>query len=273
MSEILAAHESRSWTSSQPAPARRVVLIGASNLTFGIGTVMSVAHRIWGQPLEVIAAHGLGRSYGAPSRVLGRQLPGILECGLWQTLVERPDVPTAALVTDVGNDILYERPVDEIAGWVDEVLERLAAIGSRNVMTLLPTDHLPGLSRARFLLTRSVFMPRCSLSLATVTHRAMELNERLREIGARREAAVVNQQAAWYGLDPMHIRWTRRPAAWSSILAAWNSDFALPHHRRSVLDGHRVRLRTPHQRRLFGVEQRRPQPAVRLADGTTVAIY
>ena len=44
--------------------ARRVVLVGASNLTKGIGTVLPLAEQIWGSPLEVYAALGHGRSYG-----------------------------------------------------------------------------------------------------------------------------------------------------------------------------------------------------------------
>ena len=96
--------------------ARRVVLLGASNLTKGIGTVVETACRTWGQPLEVHAALGHGRSYGRTTSLLGRQLPGILECGLWPALERTPGVPTAALVTDIGNDLLYGEPVGQIVG-------------------------------------------------------------------------------------------------------------------------------------------------------------
>ena len=44
-------------------------------------------------PLEIFAADGHGRSYGMASRVLGRELPGILECRLWETLASRPAAP------------------------------------------------------------------------------------------------------------------------------------------------------------------------------------
>ena len=76
-------------------PVRRVVLLGASNLTRGISTVVATAQRVWGQPLEVLAALGHGRSYGIESRVLGRRLPGILNSGLWEALDRSPASPTA----------------------------------------------------------------------------------------------------------------------------------------------------------------------------------
>ena len=59
--------------------------------------------------------------------MLGRELPGITTCGLWDALAARPPARTAALVTDVGNDLLYGAPVAAILDWVAECLDRLAA--------------------------------------------------------------------------------------------------------------------------------------------------
>src|SRR5262245_2033911 len=81
----------------------RIVLLGASNLTRGISTVIETAGSILGRPLEVLAAFGHGRSYGMSSSVLGRSLPGIVDCGIWQSLAARPPVSTSALITDIGN--------------------------------------------------------------------------------------------------------------------------------------------------------------------------
>ena len=51
--------------------------------------MVETAHGVWGRPLEVFVALGHGRSYGRSTRMLGRQLPGILECGLWPELAAR----------------------------------------------------------------------------------------------------------------------------------------------------------------------------------------
>ena len=90
-----------------PAPIGRVVALGASNLTRGFQTVVATSRAEWGPNVEVLAALGHGRSYGVPSRLVVRTLPGILESGLWHGLESRPEVATRGLVTDVGNDILY----------------------------------------------------------------------------------------------------------------------------------------------------------------------
>ena len=86
---------------------RRVVLLGASNLTRGLSTAVEASRLRWGRPLEMLIAAGHGRSYGLTSRVLARTLPSILACGLWDELAQRATMPTAALITDIGSDLLY----------------------------------------------------------------------------------------------------------------------------------------------------------------------
>ena len=195
-------------------PAHRVILLGASNVARGISVIVGTAGRIWGQPLEIFAAYGHGRSYGQPSRVFQRGLSGIVECGLWDAIRARDPLPAAALLTDIGNDLIYERSVDEIGDWVDACLARLATLGTRSVVTRLPIDNLKGLSEGKFLLMRKIFFPKCRLDLATVSERARALDARVLEIAARRSATVASQQREWYGFDPIHIRLSHMPRAW-----------------------------------------------------------
>src|SRR5262245_54573300 len=103
----------------------RIVALGASNLTRGLQTVVSTARGTWGPGVEVLAALGHGRSYGARSHFVFRGLPGILDSGLWGELESRPHVATRALITDVGNDILYGFSPEQTLEWVGEALRRL----------------------------------------------------------------------------------------------------------------------------------------------------
>ena len=86
MSQPAAIHARPELRDLEPA---RVVLLGASNVAKGLGTLLETAHRVWGRPLELFAALGHGRSYGRDTSVFGRVLPGITECGLWRDLAER----------------------------------------------------------------------------------------------------------------------------------------------------------------------------------------
>ena len=87
--------------------AARRFLFGASNLTRSFPTVVATVRATWCEPIEIMAAMGHGRSYGQDSSVFGRKISGIFPCALWQDLQNRPTAANAALVTDIGNDLLY----------------------------------------------------------------------------------------------------------------------------------------------------------------------
>jgi hypothetical protein len=250
------------------------VLVGASNLTKSIGTVVDIAARAWGSPLQVLAAWGHGRSYGRTTWFCGMEMPGLEACGLWPDLAGTGEMPTAALVTDIGNDLVYEEPVERIVSWVERCLDRLAAARAQTIVTLLPLDNLQRLSKARFYLLRSLYFPRSRIGLDEIGQRARALDEHVRRLALARGMQIAGQQSDWYGFDPIHIRFGRRRQAWREILGGWRPQVELPESANVAL-GRSLYLRTraPQRRRVFGFEQRGRTPAARLGDGTTVAIY
>jgi hypothetical protein len=244
-------------------------------LTRGISTAVETAQGIFGQPLEVLTALGHGRSYGIDSRMLGRRLPGIIECGLWEALAGAPRTATTALLTDIGNDILYDVGVQQIVAWVDSAIDRLQSAEARISMTLLPVAAIERLGAKRFALFRQLFFPKCRLSLAEVSRRALKLHDELRGLGQSRGVRLVGHDETWYGFDPIHIRHRHWQAAWPQILSAWHDGQCAerPLPRGSIARWMYLRTRCPHQRCLFGIDQRRAQPSARLRDGTTIAFY
>jgi hypothetical protein len=248
----------------------RIVALGASNLTRGFHTIVSAARSAWGPEVQIFAALGHGRSYGAPSRVLFRTLPGILESRLWQALVSQPSAPGKALITDVGNDILYGCSVEQILAWVDETAQRLLSITPDIVLTNLPLASIRQLSPAKFLFFRSLLFPASNLSLAEVVEKIEHLNEGLAALAVSRNLRFFRLNPSWYELDPIHIR----PAFWRT---AWMEILDLPvvknAPRSSLAEGLRLYFMAPERRRLFGIEQCTPQPGVRLPKGARVWFY
>jgi hypothetical protein len=251
------------------------VLLGASNLTRGISTVVETAQKMWDQPLAIVIALGHGRSYGLNSRMLGRRLPGIIDCGLWEALAGQPGVPTTALLTDIGNDILYEVEIPQIIAWIELAITRLQSAKARVCMTLLPVSAIASLGTARFLFFRQVLFPKCHLSLDEVCRRAIGLDEELRRLGKARCVHLIEHNANWYGFDPIHIGRRHWREAWPHILSGWRDsaecEGVFP--RGSLARWLYLRTRCPHERRLLGIQQRRAQPSARLRDGTTISFY
>jgi hypothetical protein len=255
------------------AAAQRAVLLGASNLSRCMPAVLEAAQLARGGPLEMFFACGHGRSYGLASKFFGRTLPGIVQSEIWAALAERPAAPTTALVTDIGNDLLYGASPAQIAAWVAECIDRLLQLETRPVVTALPLMNLASLSAARFRFFRTLFFPPCRLGLEQICAAARELDERVREIAAARGATVVEPRGAWYGLDPIHIRYRHAPAAWNEVLAAWSETRAARGKRLSLTTSLRMHRLKPAQRWVGGREQRAAQPVERRADGTTLWLY
>lgn len=254
-------------------PSRRVVLLGASNVTRGIASVLATCQQSFAEPLDVMCAIGHGRSFGRSSRVLGRRLPGILECGLWQELRRRTPLPLAALVTDIGNDILFGSTVETIASWVDESLRRLAENGAKLIVTELPLESVSQLSPRRFRLFRSLLFPKSTLEYAQAIANATELNARVVALAKQYEATLVKPRRDWYAVDPIHVRYRHFGSAWPELLGAWNESrqpLDVPHSWRLWW---KLRTSRPLEQKLFGFVTRRTQPARVLRNGTRVSLY
>lgn len=251
------------------ADIARVIALGASNLAFGFQAVVSAARAAWGPGVQVLAALGYGRSYGAPSRVACRTLPGILESGLWRRLESLPRIPTRALVADVGNDILYGAPAEQILAWVEEALIRLQRVTPDIVLTDLPLVNIRRLSPARFRLFRAIMFPSSRLSLDQVRVIAGRVNAGLAALSAARRVKLFRLDPAWYGLDPIHIRPSAWLPAWTAILDAR----CAAGKNRSLREVLALQLMPPERRRILGVERFTPQSGVSLPSGGRVWLY
>lgn len=237
--------------------------MGASNLTYAFPTLLASLRGAgrW----EVYAAHGHGRSYGQWSRVAGRALPGIAQCRLWENWDAQPPAgdPPVALITDVGNDLLYGVEVATLLEWVEGTILRLTQQHAQIVMTLLPMHSLQTLSAWRFHLTKAFFFPTSRFTHRRMQQDVIELNTGLRRIGESFGAALVEPHEEWYGFDPIHIRRSRRVEAWQRIVSTWQGfEETVTVRRGSPAGALKTWTLRPAERRLFGIQQQRVQPVI-----------
>ena len=183
-------------------------------------------------------------------------------------------MPTAALVTDIGNDLLYGAPIERILEWVAGCLDRLADVGATTIVTELPVANIGGLSEARFRFFRRLFFPRSALALAEAEAQAAALNEGLLELCDARKIPVISASNSWYGLDPIHLKRGAQRRAWPTLLAAWRAaQEPITLERGSLWTSAYLRCLAPFERSLFGIHRRTPQPSGRMSDGTTISLY
>lgn len=252
------------------AAVERLVALGASNLTRGFHTVVSTARARWGPDVDVLAALGHGRSYGVDSKFLVRSLPGILRSGLWAALARMPPAPGRAIVSDVGNDILYGFSGAQVLAWVEEAVDRLQPFASEIIVTDLPLTTIRQLSNRKFLFFRSLFVPRCRLPLAHVVDTVEEVSEGLKAMATRRQLRFVPLDPAWYGFDPIHMRVAAWQPAWQQILCGAVNG---ANDNGPWMEGLRLYWMFAERQSVWGVERLSPQTGRRLARGGRVWLF
>ncbi len=252
------------------APRHRLVAIGASNLARLALALLDAERSRTGGPVAMHAALGRGRSYGLPSRLLGRGLDSILASPIWAQLPGGDAATTTAVLLDVGNDLLYGAPVPRILDWAHTAVTRLCAHARRVVVVGLPLASIATLSPRRFVLVRRVLIPSCTLSLADAIAGAKRLHDGLEAMARDVGATFHDLPGAWYGFDPVHIR---RGHQWAAV-RSWLAADAEPQQR---LDGSWPRLRlllaAPATRRWFGHTTTCPQPCRRFTDGSSLSLW
>jgi hypothetical protein len=264
-------------TSDSPA---HVVILGASNVTLGFPRIVSHVRRMFPAGVQILAAHGHGRSFGKTSRVGFRSLPGIRESGLWQALRdlraggETP--PLYAVLTDIGNDLVFGVTPERLAGWLVECLTQLRSLDARITIGRLPLDSLSRLGRWRFNATRTLFFPGTGLTYERMHEYAPQLDELVMQAAIAHSSQTFIPRSEWYGFDPIHIRRRHRAAAWGEILGSWLETQATQATQATAPglgDSYRYWSRRPATRTMFGIPRTAPQPGWKWPDGSALWLF
>ena len=254
------------------SPRLRVVVLGASNVSRGLSRlVAAVESRAPGADLFVAAGHG--RGYGVNTRVAARRLPSILGSGLWRALDRHGGEPPAALITDVGNELLYGFPAEQIASWVRESVRRLADRGATVAITRLPMAGITTVGGVRYRALRTFFVPGCRLSLADLKESATRLDADLQTIAGDYGGRIIEQPAHWYGLDTLHVRRRHLDDLWQAACRAWGFPALETSVRSSVADWVKVGTKAAEVRSLAGVMRFTRQPVLQLRSGGMLSLY
>ena len=234
-----------------------VIVLGASNISLGWKQLSRIITARSPDRVTILTAHGFGRAWIDTSRFGLRQLPGIMGCGLWEHLETTPTTPVAALITDLGNDLVYGREPSAVMSAVTVGIKRIrqASPDCRVVVTRPPVASIQTLGATRYQFFRTLIFPFCRLSLDEIRKRTLELDQRIQDL---HDVTIVSPAAEWYGLDPIHVRRRNCSIAFESMLQSWP---VLTSINRQVPTA----LSRPVAQKCWvaGIQRRTPQPSVR----------
>ena len=262
-----------------------VVALGASNLSRGLSRLLQASRCCSSSAFDLVVAAGHGRSYGANSRIWKRSLPSILESGLWRSIdrMLRRDVfgnsPRLAVITDIGNDLLYGFSIEQIATWLEEVIHRLHQQQFHVVITKLPIESIQSVGPRRFRLLKTFFVPGCRQSLEEIKEQSHQMNNSIVRLAKKYQLSIIEQPGSWYGLDAIHIRRSCLNSLWRRVLECWplsssNKKVCQGTSRwNSLKEWSYLCKASAEVRSLAGVTIFTPQPVLQLSDTTRIFFY
>ncbi len=243
-----------------------VVVLGASNLVLGWQALTGSLRQMTTAPINLNVALGMGRSYVKTSAFWFRRLPAISQCGLWDQLPRDSANAPLVLITDLGNDIVYLFPPDQIAASVRQCIRQILDWRSdaKIVMTGLPLASLTRIGKLQFQIAKTIMFPGCSLSRTSILERSLSLDQLVRQLAAEFKIPLVEPEPHWYGFDAIHVVPKFREAAFQKYFAAF--ELAIPARDSRTSAKLRIDLPTAAARTVFGRNRIVAQPVFRSSE-------
>lgn len=244
------------------ASSTKIVILGASNLSLGWPRLVRQLCSSLEGPLDIYTAHGMGRSYcGERSGFAFWQLPGILKSGIWSALssTDAPN-PALAVLTDLGNDLVYGKTPEQVTNAARESIVRLREWNPDCciVMTHPPVDSVSKVGWFRFIICRLILFPKCPLNLAEAKAATVELAERLVRLADEMKVEFFKPLPDWYGIDPIHVKRRFQSTAFREMIVRWQQPASSPDSKFRT----NTRRPTAQSGWVFGRERIVKQPAV-----------
>lgn len=192
-----------------------LVLLGASNLSRGcFAFAKHMRACLHPRPVEVLIASGPGRAYYASGGLLNASYPPIHTSDIFEVAHSKSELgyQVVALVTDIGNDIMYDVSAEQVIETIQQVFEKLQSINAEIFYTTLPVAFEKKDRPIQFRILRSLLFPRSTVTYDEATGGIIEVNRFLKEC---RYGHLIPDMNRYLGFDEIHYGWLRAHSAWS----------------------------------------------------------
>jgi len=195
------------------------VFMGASNLARGYSALANcLVHCLAPHPVEILHAMGPGRGYCAEGGIFNVTYPAIGSSGILESATEHAEKArlVLALITDVGNDIMYGVPADEITACLETLFQKLNAIDAEVFVHSIPLDFSEDVSKRQFRILKSIFYPHSAIDYEKAKDAVTTVNGFLRA-KAGGLIHLLPSAKDFCGVDKIHYSLFRSHKAWSVV--------------------------------------------------------
>ena len=196
-----------------------IILLGASNLARGhYSLTRCIKRNLGSRPVAFFNALGPGRAYCAFGGVVGVTYPPIGSSQIFSEVKGQSQEARRkiALITDLGNDIMYGVQAEKIIAEIRAILERLENMDADALITPIPATLIPQLTPSAFGFLKAVFFPRSKVNRIEAIAAIKKINLVINEgLGSR--VTVINGLDNFMGWDKIHYGSFHFGEVWSRI--------------------------------------------------------
>ena len=204
-------------TVNDSQPPVLFLFLGASNLARSYcGLKSCITRCLSPRSVSFIHALGPGRGYIREGGIFNVVYPPILNCGIFEGVPGRGDQQVVALITDIGNDIMYGVPAKEIIAGLRSIFATLREAEARIFITLIPVNLQDDIDEFYFRALRRIFFPSSTVAYDQASEAVREINKFILE-SANENLKVIGGLEQYCGFDKIHYSLLKSCPAWSYI--------------------------------------------------------
>jgi hypothetical protein len=212
------------FASSENTPTRAkqpflFILLGASNLARGFQALSDcLVSSLAPNRVEILNAMGPGRGYCAEGGIFNIRYPAIGASGILDSICAEGETPhkVIALITDIGNDIMYGVAASEITACLSVLLKQFSALDADVFLQPIPIDLSEDVSESQFRLLKSIFYPHSAIDYEQAREAVFAVNDFLRTNAGER-VHLLPSGKEFMGIDKIHYSVFQSHKAWSGV--------------------------------------------------------
>ena len=195
------------------------IFLGASNLARSFyGLKRCITRCLFPRPVSFIHAMGPGRGYISQGGILNITYPPILHCDILKAAYNRRKInqQVVALITDIGNDIMYGVSAEEIIGGLKSLFSDLSELEANIFITSIPIDLKNDIGEFYFRILRQIFFPKSPAEYSQ-TSKTIEIVNQFILQSSNAKISVIDDMQQFCGIDKIHYSLLKSHLAWSHI--------------------------------------------------------
>ena len=196
-----------------------LVFLGASNLGRGFTALSNcLVKALSPHPVEIINAFGPGRGYCAKGGFLFVKYPPVWgeDIRLFIREKARDCSRILVLVTDIGNDIMYGVPAEDVIRCLENIFREFKNLNAHLLVSAIHVDLEKDLNETYFRILRTFFYPRSHVKFATAAASVKQIN-RFLENSRNGHIHLLKGMKEYAGADKIHYSLSKSHKGWSRV--------------------------------------------------------